>query len=127
MGTLVTDVESVLKGRCAMDWALANGVNLKFKAPRQKAWIVEHHNEILHGGLHGSESQLKREALVATFEQVLAIVRNLYEEFLDRGEWQHSISGTAGPTACYVATDRRWLHRPSSQFGKARNQCQERG
>jgi len=74
MGTLVTDVESGLSGRCAMDWALANGVNIKFKAPRQKAWIVERHNEILRRGLHGTESQLKKESLTASFEMVLAQV-----------------------------------------------------
>ena len=73
MKTLVIDGETGLTGRCASDWAQAHGLNLKIKAPRQKAWIVERHQEILRVGLHRTETQLIKEQVVCTFEQVLAI------------------------------------------------------
>ena len=60
-----------MRGQAAIDWAATNGVHLRFKAPRQKAWIVERHNEIFRRGLHGTESQLKREDVKVPFEQVL--------------------------------------------------------
>ena len=64
-----------MRGQCAMDWASATGVHLKFKAARQKAWLVERHNEILRKGLRCTESQLIKESVRATFdEQVLATV-----------------------------------------------------
>ena len=34
-----------------------------FKSPRQKAWLVERHNEILRQGLHKTEQQLIKEEL----------------------------------------------------------------
>ena len=52
METLVMDEETGMRGRCVMDWAEANTVGLKYKAPRQKAWIVERHNELIRHGLH---------------------------------------------------------------------------
>ena len=74
MTVLVLDEETGMRGQHAMDWALSQGVHLRFKAPRQKAWIVERGNEILRQGLHRTESQLIKEALLACFETVLAIV-----------------------------------------------------
>ena len=68
------DVESGMKGQCAMDWAAAHGIHLKFKAPRQKAWIVERHNALIRNGAHRTEQQLIKEEVRCTFEQVLAIV-----------------------------------------------------
>ena len=72
MTVLCLDEETGMRGQCAMDWALAVGVHLKFKAPRQKAWLVERHNEIIRQGLHRTESQLRKEDIRATFDQVLA-------------------------------------------------------
>ena len=74
MTTLCQDEETGTRGQCALDWALATGVHLKFKAPRQKALLVERHNEIFRKGLHRTESQLLKESVRATFEQVLATV-----------------------------------------------------
>ena len=74
MTTLTLDEESGMRGQCAMDWASANGVHLRFKAPRQKAWIVERHNEVIRRSLHKTESQLVKEALNVPFEQALATV-----------------------------------------------------
>ena len=74
MTVLVLDEETGMRGQHAMDWALSQGVHLKFKAPRQKAWIVERANEIIRQGLHKTEQQLIKECLKALFEVVLAIV-----------------------------------------------------
>ena len=63
-----------MRGQAIMDWAATNGINLKLKAPRQKAWIVERHNEILRRDLHGTEAQLLSEGIRVPFEQILAIV-----------------------------------------------------
>ena len=63
-----------MKGQAALDWAQANHINLKFKAPRQRAWIVERHHEILRRGLHTTEDMILKEGLLVTFIQVLAIV-----------------------------------------------------
>ncbi len=74
METLVMDEETGMRGRCVMDWAEANTVGLKYKAPRQKAWIVERHNELIRHGLHTTETQMIKEGIVAPFEQVVTLV-----------------------------------------------------
>ena len=74
MTTLTLDEETGMRGQCVTDWASAMGVHLKFKAPRQKAWIVERHNEILRVSLHSTESQLLKEEIRCTFDIVLALV-----------------------------------------------------
>ena len=61
MGTLVTDQETGLHGQTASDWAEANDIALKYKAPHQHAQIVERHNEVLRDALHKTEHQLARE------------------------------------------------------------------
>ena len=73
MGVLVSDEESGLQGRCASDWAEANSMNLKPKAPRQEAQIVERHNALLRHVIHIVEEQLIKEGIHITFEQVLSI------------------------------------------------------
>ena len=47
---------------------------MKYKAPRQRAWLVERHNGILREAMHRTEQQCKKEGLIATVEQVLATV-----------------------------------------------------
>ena len=74
METLVLDEESGMRGRHAVDWAEANTIGLKYKAPRQKTWMVERHNELLRIGLHLTESQMIKEGMEVPFPQVLAIV-----------------------------------------------------
>jgi len=56
-----------------MDWAAAHGINLRFKAPRQQAWIVERHNETLRRMIHWTEAQIKSEGIWILFEQIVAI------------------------------------------------------
>ena len=46
MRVLVSDGESGMRSREAADWASAHRIHLKFKAPDQKAWVVERHHEI---------------------------------------------------------------------------------
>ncbi len=72
METLVLDEETGMRGRAAQDWAESNGISLKYKAPRQKAWLVERHNELLREGLHVIETQMIKEGIKAPFEQILA-------------------------------------------------------
>ena len=74
MTTLTLDEEGGLRGQCAFDWANAHGINLRFKAPRQKAWIVERHNEIIRQALHRTEDQLVKEGVTVPFEQALHTV-----------------------------------------------------
>ena len=74
MKVLVVDGEQGLRGRAASDWAEANSVELKFKAPQQKAWIAERHQEILRHTAHTVESQLVKEGISIPFEQVLASI-----------------------------------------------------
>ena len=63
-----------MRGQAAFDWAMASGVNLIFKAPRQKAWVVERHNELLRSAIHSSEEQLIKEQALYNFEMLLAAV-----------------------------------------------------
>jgi hypothetical protein len=74
MQTLVLDEEGGMRGRCALDWAEANNIGLKYKAPRQKAWLVERHNELLRRGLHTTETQMVKEGIVLPFPVILSIV-----------------------------------------------------
>ena len=69
MTTLTLDEETGMRGQVALDWAATNGVNLRFKAPRQKAWIVERHNEIVRRAVHTTEDQLVKEDIRVPFEQ----------------------------------------------------------
>ena len=74
MDVLTLDNESGMKTDAAGDWASANRVELKYKAPRQKAWIVERHNAIVRETLQKTESQLVRDNIKLPFVQILAIV-----------------------------------------------------
>ena len=73
MEVLVSDEEGGLTGRCATEWADANSINLKPKAPRQEAHMVERHNALLRTIIHHVEEQLEREGIHVPFEQVLSI------------------------------------------------------
>jgi len=59
METLTQD-ETGMRGQHAAEWAASNEIGLKFKAPRQKAHIVERHNKIIRDGLHLTETQLEK-------------------------------------------------------------------
>ena len=71
---LVLEQEAGLRGDLAMQWAQKWGLHLAFKAPRQKAWIVERHNEIIRHGVHRTESQMMKEGINMPFEAVLGMV-----------------------------------------------------
>ena len=63
METLTLDQESGMRGEHATVWAQQNSIHLKFKAPRQKAWVVERHNEIIRQALHRTEEAARREGI----------------------------------------------------------------
>ena len=67
------DEEIAMRGAVARDWAVQNQITLGRKAPRQKAWLVERHIEILRQGLHRTEARMKQESLVSSFAIVLSI------------------------------------------------------
>eukprot|EP00973_Karenia_brevis_P058571 8157761-Karenia_brevis.AAC.1 len=46
MSILTLDEETGMGGRAASDWSSTHNIQ-QYKAPRQKAWIVERHNELL--------------------------------------------------------------------------------
>ena len=52
----------------------ASQVTDKYNAFRQKAWLVERHNEILRQGLHRTDTQIMEESLVCSFHTVLGLV-----------------------------------------------------
>ena len=56
------DEESGMRSIAAQHLAMSNQVTLQFKAPRQKAWLVELHNEILRQALRRVETQIKQES-----------------------------------------------------------------
>eukprot|EP00971_Amphidinium_carterae_P349761 6491208-Amphidinium_carterae.2 len=75
--TLVSDEESGLHGAYAADFAERNGLQLRFKAPRQEAAIAERHNQGLREQLHRTETQMQAEGKVAEFKQTLALVTHI--------------------------------------------------
>ena len=55
--TLTLDGESGMRGKDVDDWAIENQTTLKFKAPHQKAWLVERHDALIRTALQGAETQ----------------------------------------------------------------------
>ena len=62
MKVLTLDQESSMRGKGVDDRAIRNNTILHYKAPRQKAWLVERHNEILRQSLHRFETQMLKES-----------------------------------------------------------------
>eukprot|EP00971_Amphidinium_carterae_P232785 4619851-Amphidinium_carterae.4 len=58
---LTVDGEKGLHSLFTADWAEINGVNMRYKAPHQHAWIVERHNQTLREALHRMETQCEAE------------------------------------------------------------------
>ena len=58
---LTLDQERGMRGTDVDHWAIYNQITMNYKAPRQKAWLVERHNEILRVGLHRTETQILKE------------------------------------------------------------------
>ena len=51
MKTLTLDGETGMRGKDVDDWAMYNQITLKYKAPHQKAWLVERHNALIRSAL----------------------------------------------------------------------------
>ena len=47
MNILQLDGEIGMRGEDVDDWAMYNKIRLKYKAPHQKAWLVERHMFLL--------------------------------------------------------------------------------
>ena len=75
-------MESGMRGKAAQHWAISNQATLHFKAPRQKAWLVERHDEIQRQSLHRAELQIKEECLIANFTWVLATVTFMHNALI---------------------------------------------
>eukprot|EP00971_Amphidinium_carterae_P149201 2958405-Amphidinium_carterae.3 len=58
---ITMDGERGLHSLYVADWAEANNVQMRFRAPHQHAWIVERHNAVLRTSLHRMESQCQDE------------------------------------------------------------------
>lgn len=112
MKVLTMDQESSMRGKCVDDLAIAKQITLHYKAPRQKAWLVERHNEILRQALHKVETQIQRESLVCSFTIVL--------------HWQPSCttrllsSMTLFHTTRYMGDSRRWFHHLKEVLSRKR-------
>ena len=65
-GAMVLDQEVGLRGDLAIHWAQKWGFRFAYKAPRQKAWIVERHNEIIRQGIPETESQTRGPGSIMT-------------------------------------------------------------
>ena len=50
--------ETGMRGRVAQDWAVQSLVTSAFKAPLQKAWPIDRHNELQRSALHRPEAQV---------------------------------------------------------------------
>ena len=74
MQTLTLDGETGMRGKDVDDWAMYNQITLKYKAPHQKAWLVERHNALIRAALQRAEAQVIKESLCISFTTVLGLV-----------------------------------------------------
>ena len=74
MQTLTLDGETGMRGKDVDDWAMYNQITLKYKAPHQKAWLVERHNALIRAALQRAECQVIKESLCISFSTVLGLV-----------------------------------------------------
>ena len=72
--TLILDGESWMRGKDVDDWAMYRHTALKFKAPHQKAWLVERHNALIRSALQRVEAQVLKESLCVSFVILLGLI-----------------------------------------------------
>eukprot|EP00971_Amphidinium_carterae_P325068 6455158-Amphidinium_carterae.1 len=70
---LTVDGEKGLHSLFTADWAEINGVNMRYKAPHQHAWIIERHNQTLRESLHCMESQCEAEGRHPAFPMMVSL------------------------------------------------------
>ena len=58
MNVLTLDGETVMRSKDVDDLAMYHQVISKYKAPHQKAWLVERHNALIRQGLQRAETQV---------------------------------------------------------------------
>ena len=78
MQVLTLDGEIGMRGKDVDDWAMYNQVTLKYKAPHQKAWLVERHNALIRSALQRAETQVTKESLCVSFNVVLGLVTSMH-------------------------------------------------
>ena len=66
MKVLTLDGETGMKGKDVDDWAMYSQTTMRYKAPHQKAWLVERHNALIRNALQKAESQVIKESLCIT-------------------------------------------------------------
>jgi hypothetical protein len=72
MRYLAADGESGLSSAAAAQWAHRHNIELKVKAPRAHAWMVERHHELFRQIVHRTKSQLESEGIVLLPEDLYA-------------------------------------------------------
>ena len=82
MQTLTLDGEIGMRGKDVDDWAMYNQVTLKYKAPHQKAWLVERHNALIRAALQRAEAQVIKESRCISFTTVLGLVTFMRNAFV---------------------------------------------
>ena len=76
--TLILDGETGMRGRAVDAWAIYNQITLKYKAPHQKAWLVERHDALIRSAVQRAESQVIKESFCISFTIVLGVVTFLH-------------------------------------------------
>ena len=74
MQTLTLDGETGMNGKEVDDWAMYNQIPMKYKSPRQKAWLVERHNASIRFVLQRVATQVIKESLWVNFNTMFALV-----------------------------------------------------
>ncbi len=135
-----------MRGLCATDWAETQGVSLKYKAPHQKAWIEERHNEMLRHSLHTTESQLIKEERRVGLEHSLAAVTfahnaltvingaTPYQALFGRqpamlpaieGGWNANLADERGSVAAALSITRACEGDSGSQHHRGKRPCED--
>ena len=61
MGALIFDGEIGMRGEEVDDWTMYNQITMKYKAPHQKAWLVERHNALICSVLQRAGAEVTKE------------------------------------------------------------------
>ena len=82
MYILTLDGEIGMMAKDVDDWATYSQVTLQYKAPYQKAWLVERHNVLIRAALQRAGSQVIEESLCISFHTVLGLFTFMRNAFV---------------------------------------------
>ena len=71
-----------MRGKEIDDYATYSRVTMRYKAPRQKSWLVERHNALIRSALQRAEAQVIKESLRISFATVLGLVAVMQNAFV---------------------------------------------